>query len=74
LLALSVFPPFFINPLLGDPKVSGEAIYYLVADPAMRHISGKLFHLTVEEIPAKHALDRKKGCNLLPKQKLTCLK
>jgi NAD(P)-dependent dehydrogenase (short-subunit alcohol dehydrogenase family) len=56
-----VFRRFFINPLLGDPEVSGESIYYLVADPAMRDISGKFFHLTVEETPAKHALDREKS-------------
>jgi len=55
------FRRYFINPLLGDPKVSGESIHYLVADPAMRDISGKFFHLTIEEKPAKHALNREKG-------------
>lgn len=56
-----LFRRFFINPMLGDPTVSGEAIHYLVADPAMRDISGKFYHLTVEETPARHALDRKKS-------------
>jgi NAD(P)-dependent dehydrogenase (short-subunit alcohol dehydrogenase family) len=56
-----LFRRFCINPLLSDPKISGESIYYLVADPDMRDISGKFFHLTVEETPAKHALDREKG-------------
>ena len=55
------FSRYFINPMLGDPKVSGESIYYLVADPAMLEVSGKFFHLTVEEKPAKHALDREKS-------------
>jgi NAD(P)-dependent dehydrogenase (short-subunit alcohol dehydrogenase family) len=55
------FRRYFINPLLSDPKVSGESIYYLVADPAMHNIRGKFFHLTIEEAPAKHALEREKG-------------
>ncbi|OPL14767.1 MAG: hypothetical protein AVO34_01170 [Firmicutes bacterium ML8_F2] len=46
---------------LKDPVISGEAIYYLAADPEMQNVSGKFFHLTVEEKPAKHALDRKMG-------------
>jgi retinol dehydrogenase 13 len=56
-----LFRHYCINPLLGDPKISGESIYYLAADPDMRDISGKFFHLTIEEKPAKHALDREKG-------------
>ncbi len=55
------FSRYFIGLMLGDPRVSGESIYYLVADPAMRDVSGKFFHLTVEEKPAKHALDRGKS-------------
>ncbi len=51
----------FIRPFLSDPQVSGESIYYLVADPAMNDVTGKFFHLTVEEIPARHAMDREKG-------------
>ncbi|MFO8191376.1 MAG: SDR family NAD(P)-dependent oxidoreductase [Bacillota bacterium] len=46
---------------LKDPVISGEAIYYLAADPEMQNVSGKFYHLTVEEKPAKHALDRKMG-------------
>lgn len=55
------FSKFFIQPMLKDPKISGEAIYYLVAAPEMADISGKFFHLTIEEIPAKHALNRSLG-------------
>jgi NAD(P)-dependent dehydrogenase (short-subunit alcohol dehydrogenase family) len=43
---------------LKDPLVSGESIYYLVADSQLQHVSGKFFHLTIEELPAKHARDR----------------
>ncbi|MFO7636682.1 MAG: SDR family NAD(P)-dependent oxidoreductase [Clostridia bacterium] len=46
---------------LKDPVISGEAIYYLSADPDMLDISGKFFHLTIEEKPARHALDRVMG-------------
>jgi NAD(P)-dependent dehydrogenase (short-subunit alcohol dehydrogenase family) len=56
-----LFRRLFVDPMLGDPKVSGESIYFLVADPAMSDVSGKFFHLTIEEKPAKHALDRDKG-------------
>ena len=55
------FNRHFIRPFLSDPKVSGESIYYLAADPAMQDVSGRFFHLTVEEVPAKHAMDREKG-------------
>lgn len=55
------FNRHFIRPFLSDPKVSGESIYYLASDPAMDGVSGKFFHLTVEEVPAKHAMDREKG-------------
>lgn len=44
---------------LKDPVISGEAIYYLASAPEMSRISGKFFHLTVEEKPARHALSRK---------------
>lgn len=60
-LIYRLFRRLIINPMLGDPKISGESIYYLVADSAMENISGKFFHLTVEEKPAKHALDRQLG-------------
>jgi len=46
---------------LKDPKISGEAIYFLAADPDMQDISGKFFHLTIEEKPARHALDKDMG-------------
>jgi NAD(P)-dependent dehydrogenase (short-subunit alcohol dehydrogenase family) len=56
-----MFSKLVIQPMLKDPRTSGEAIYYLVADPQMENVSGKFFHLTVEEKPAKHAMDRSLG-------------
>jgi NAD(P)-dependent dehydrogenase (short-subunit alcohol dehydrogenase family) len=46
---------------LKDPVISGDAIYYLAADPALNNVSGQFFHLTLPEKPAKHALDRETG-------------
>lgn len=43
---------------LKDPIISGKAIYYLAADPELRETSGRFFNLTIDELPAKHAIDR----------------
>ncbi|MGL4623344.1 MAG: SDR family NAD(P)-dependent oxidoreductase [Culicoidibacterales bacterium] len=40
---------------LQDPKVAGEAIYYLATAPELAETTGKFFNLTIEEKPAKHA-------------------
>lgn len=40
-----------------DPQIAGEAIYYLAAAPEVAKTSGRFFNLTIEERPAKHALD-----------------
>ena len=45
---------------LKDPKISGDAIYYLASASELREVSGKFFNLTIEEKPAKHALDPEK--------------
>ena len=47
--------------LLKDPVISGEALYYLAAAPEMAEVSGRFFHLTIDEKPAAHALDRALG-------------
>jgi retinol dehydrogenase-13 len=47
--------------VLRDPVISGEALYYLAAAPELADVNGRFFHLTVDEIPAKHALDREEG-------------
>ena len=46
---------------LKDPKISGEAIYFLAAAPELSNVSGRYFNRTVEEKPAPHALDRELG-------------
>ena len=52
---------FMILPYLKDADISGDAIHYLAAAPEMADVSGKFFHLTIEEKPAHHALDRSLG-------------
>jgi NAD(P)-dependent dehydrogenase (short-subunit alcohol dehydrogenase family) len=47
--------------MLTDPDISGQAIYWLAADPALDGVNGRFFNLTVEEKPASHALDRELG-------------
>jgi NAD(P)-dependent dehydrogenase (short-subunit alcohol dehydrogenase family) len=47
--------------VLKDPKISGNAIYYLAAAPEMAAVSGKFFNQTIEEKPAAHARDRSVG-------------
>jgi len=46
---------------LKDPVISGEALYYLAAAPELAEVSGRFFHLTIDEKPAAHALDRELG-------------
>jgi NAD(P)-dependent dehydrogenase (short-subunit alcohol dehydrogenase family) len=46
---------------LKDPSISAEAIYFLAVDASMARVSEKFFNLTIDEIPAKHALDRQVG-------------
>ncbi len=55
------FKRLVITPGLKDPAISGEALYYLAAAPEMAGVSGRFFHLTVDEKPAAHALDRALG-------------
>ena len=43
---------------LKDPQIAGQAIYYLASAKELSKVSGKFFHLTILEKPAKHALDR----------------
>jgi NAD(P)-dependent dehydrogenase (short-subunit alcohol dehydrogenase family) len=47
--------------VLKDPAISGEALYYLAAAPELADVTGRFFHLTIDEKPAAHALDREKG-------------
>ena len=52
---------YLLWPLLKDPVISGEAIYFLAAAPEMAAVSGRFFNLTINEKPASHALDRAIG-------------
>jgi NAD(P)-dependent dehydrogenase (short-subunit alcohol dehydrogenase family) len=52
---------YLIWPTLKDPRISGEAIYYLAAAPEMAAVSGRFFNITIDEKPASHALDRSLG-------------
>ncbi|MDP3130667.1 MAG: SDR family NAD(P)-dependent oxidoreductase [Bacillota bacterium] len=54
----------FTSHFLKDPVISGEAIYYLSAAPELTDVSGRFFHLTIDEKPAKHALDRAIGARV----------
>ena len=56
-----MFNKLVIRPLLKDPVISGEAIYYLASAPEMENTNSRFFNLTIEEKPAKHALDRNLG-------------
>lgn len=47
--------------MLKDASISGEAIYYLAASKEMENKSGKFYNLTIEEVPARHALNREVG-------------
>lgn len=55
------YQKYLLFPLLKDPKVSGEALYYFAAAPELSSVSGKFFNLTHTEKPAAHALDRAIG-------------
>jgi len=60
-LPYRLYNRYILRHFLKDPEISGSAIYYLVAAPEMEKVNGKFFNLTIEEIPAPHALDRKRG-------------
>lgn len=53
-----LFFKYVTSLFLKDPVISGNALYYLAADPSIAAISGRFFNLTIDELPAKHARDR----------------
>jgi retinol dehydrogenase-13 len=55
------YQKYLLFPLLKDPRISAEALYYFAAAPELSMTSGKFFNLTTEEKPAAHALDRITG-------------
>lgn len=58
------FQRIVIGPMLKDPVISGEALYTLAAAPELADVSGRFFHLTLDEKPAAPALDRELGCQV----------
>jgi NAD(P)-dependent dehydrogenase (short-subunit alcohol dehydrogenase family) len=50
-----------IDRTLVDADVSGQALYWMAADPELDDVSGRYFDLTILEKPAHHALDRALG-------------
>ncbi len=50
-----------VNRFLEDPRVAGEAIYYLAAAPELANVSGKYFNMTIEEPPASYVMDHRVG-------------
>jgi NAD(P)-dependent dehydrogenase (short-subunit alcohol dehydrogenase family) len=66
---------YLLWPILKDPVISGEAIYYLAAAPEMAEVTGRFFNLTIDEKPARHALDRSLGKQVWKvSEELTCLR
>jgi retinol dehydrogenase-13 len=57
----NLYSRLLVQPLLKDPKISGEAIHYLASSPEMEGVSGKFFNLTNEEPTAPHARNRELG-------------
>ncbi len=49
-----------IAPTLKDPAISGEAVYYLAAEPELDKTSGRYFNLTIDEKPMPHVFDQEK--------------
>jgi len=60
-LLYRLYNRWLIRWFLKDPAISGEALYYLAAAPELQSVSGRFFNLTIEEVPARHALDRALG-------------
>ena len=56
-----LFQRTIIGPMLKDPTISGEALYYLSAAPELADVSGHFYNLTIDEKPAPAALDREMG-------------
>jgi NAD(P)-dependent dehydrogenase (short-subunit alcohol dehydrogenase family) len=57
----NLYSRYLVQPMLKDPSISGDAIHFLASSPEMEGVSGKFFHLTHEEIPAPHAMNRELG-------------
>ena len=63
-LLYRLFKKLVIDRTLDDAEISGKAIYWLACAPELAEVSGRYFNLTIDEKPAKHALDRDKGAQI----------
>ena len=57
-LSYRLYNRVVIARFLRNPKISGNAIYYLAAAPEMADVSGLFFNQTIIEKPTPQALDR----------------
>ena len=55
------FSRYIIWYTLKDPKMSGDAIYFLAAAPELSDVTGRYFNRTIDERPAPHARNRELG-------------
>lgn len=55
------FTRYVTGLMLKDAAISGTALGYLASAPELADVSGLFFHLTIEEKPAAHALNREMG-------------
>lgn len=56
-----MFTRYVTGLFLKDVAIAGPAIGYLASAPELADVSGRFFHLTNEEKPAAHALNRDMG-------------
>ncbi|MBM3300344.1 MAG: SDR family NAD(P)-dependent oxidoreductase, partial [Deltaproteobacteria bacterium] len=59
-----LFRKLLIDRMLKPTSLSGAAMFYLAASPAVECESGRYFNMTNLEKPARHALDRSMGRTL----------
>lgn len=51
-----IYSRYILSKFLKDPAQSGEAIYFLAADPSLEEVTGQFFNQTIEEEPAWYAV------------------
>ena len=55
-----LYSRYVLRWFLKDPVLSGEAIYYLAAEPGLEGVTGKYFNRTIEEKPAWYTVRTEK--------------
>jgi len=58
-LLYRLYSRYVLRWFLKDASKSGEAIYYLAADPSLNGVTGKFFNQTIEEKPAWYSVKEK---------------